>query len=93
MERFWLCHQLTFVNDHVLGAVNTAAGYLPYLEADHKDWLVMTIREDVQTPSIEINDQSAGVTQDEQIFYTIDEEDTEEQQWGSKEAIRQNRAH
>ena len=53
----------------------------------------MTIREDVQTPSIEINDQSAGVTQDEQIFYTIDEEDTEEQQWGSKEAIRQNRAH
>ena len=50
----------------------------------------MKIREDVQTLPIEINVQSAGVSQEEQIFYTNDDDETEEQYWARKEAIRKN---
>ena len=52
----------------------------------------MKIREDVQTLPIEINVQSAGVSQEEQIFYTNDDDETEEQFWARKEAIRKNPA-
>ena len=52
----------------------------------------MKIREDVQTLPIEINVQSAGVSQEEQIFYTNDDDETEEQLWARKEAIRKNPA-
>ena len=52
----------------------------------------MKIREDVQTVPIEMNVQSAGVSQEEQIFYTNDDEETEKQYWARKEAIRKNPA-
>ena len=39
-----------------------------------------------------INVQSAGVSQEEQIFYTNDDDETEEQFWARKEAIRKNPA-
>ena len=52
----------------------------------------MKIREDVQALPIEINVQSAGVSQEEQIFYTNDDDETEEQFWARKEAIRKNPA-
>ena len=52
----------------------------------------MKIREDVQTLPIKINVQSAGVSQEEQIFYTNDDDETEEQYWARKEAIRKNPA-
>ena len=52
----------------------------------------MKIREDVQTLLIEINVQSAGVSQEEQIFYTNADDETEEQYWARKEAIRKNPA-
>ena len=76
--------QFNFVIAHIPGAQNTAADYLSRLEADPK------IREDVQTLPIEINVQSAAVSQEEQIFYTNDEDETEEQYWARKEAIRKN---
>ena len=82
--------QFNFVIAHIPGAQNTAADYLSRLEADPKDKLVMKIREDVQTLPIEINVQSAGVSQEEQIFYTNDDDETEEQFWARKEAIRKN---
>ena len=84
--------QFNFVIAHIPGAQNTAADYLSQLEADPKDKLVMKIREDVQTPPIEINVQSAGVSQEEQIFYTNDDDETEEQYWTRKQAIRENPA-
>ena len=65
---------------------------MPRLEADPNHKLVMKIYEDVQTLSIEINVQSAGVSQKKQIFYTTDEGETEEQYWETKEAIRRNHA-
>ena len=52
----------------------------------------MKIREDVQTLPNEINIQSAGVSQEEQIFYTNDEGEREEQYWARKEAIRKKPA-
>ena len=52
----------------------------------------MKIREDVQTVPIEVNLQSAGVSQKEQIFYTNDDDETEEQYSARKEAIRKNPA-
>ena len=55
------------VKAHIPGAQNTVADYLSRLEADPNDNLVMKITEDVQTQPIEINVQSAGVTQEEQI--------------------------
>ena len=84
--------QFNFVIAHIPGAQNTAADYLSCLEADPKDKLVMKIREDVQTLQIEMNVQSAGVSQEEQIFYTNDDDETEEQNWARKEAIRENPA-
>ena len=84
--------QFNFVIAHIPGAQNTAADYLSRLEADPKDKLVMKIREDVQTLPIEINVQSAGVSQEEQIFYTNDDDETKEQYWARKEAIRNNPA-
>ena len=84
--------QFNFVIAHIPGSQNTAADYLSRLEADPKDKLVMKVREDVQTLSIEINVQSAGVSQEEQIFYTNDDDETEEQYWARKEAIRKNPA-
>ena len=84
--------QFNFVIAHITGAQNTAADYLSRLEADPKDKLVMKIREDVQTLPIEINVQSAGVSQEEQIFYTHDDDETEEQNRARKEAIRKNPA-
>ena len=59
------------------------------LVTDPKD-VVRKIREDVQTVLIEKSMQSAGVSQEEQIFYTNDDDDdeTKEQKWARKEAIR-----
>ena len=56
--------QFNFVKGHIPGAQKTAADYLFRLEADPKDKLVMKIREDVQILPIEINVQSAGVSQE-----------------------------
>ena len=66
--------------------------YLSRLEADPKVQLVMRIKKDVQRVPIEVNVQSAGVSQEEQIFYTNDDDETEEQLWARKTAIRQNPA-
>ena len=84
--------QFKFVIAHIPGAQNTASDYLSRLEADPKDKLVMKIREDVQTVPIEVNVQSAGVSQEEQIFYTNDDDETEEQYWARKEAVKKNPA-
>ena len=84
--------QFNFVIAHIPRAQNTAADYLSRLEADTKDKLVLKIREDVKTLPIETNVQSAGVSQEEQIFYTNDDDETEGQYWAWKEAIRKNPA-
>ena len=70
--------QFSFVIAYIPGAQNTALDSLTRLEVDRNDKLVMKIYEDVQTLPIEVNVQSAGVSIEEQNFYTNDDDETEE---------------
>ena len=47
----------------------------------------------MQTPPFEINFQLAGVTQAKQLFFTTDEDESEEQYWARKKASRRNPAN
>ena len=71
--------QFNFLIAHIPGKNNTATDYLSQLEICTKEKLILRIREDISTTPIELNVQSAGVTEEEQIFYTDDDEETEEQ--------------
>ena len=84
--------QFNFVIAHIPGTQNTAAVCLSRLEIDPRDKLVMKIRKDVQTVPSERNVQSAGVSKEEQIFNTDDDNETEEQFLARKEVIRKNPA-
>ena len=46
--------------------------------------LVLKIREDVETRPIEVNVQSAGVSEEEQVFFIEEDNETEEQIWERK---------
>ena len=48
------------------------------------------MREDISTTPIELNVQSAGVTEEEQRFYTDEDEEAEEQIWKRKQDARSN---
>ena len=54
------------------------------MEMDPIEKLVLKIREDVDTRPIEVNVQSAGVSEEEQIFFTEEDNETEEQIWERK---------
>ena len=82
--------QFSFTIAHIPGKNNTAADYLSGLEICPKEKLILRIREDISTTPIELNVQSAGVTEEEQIFYTDDDEETEEQIWKRKQDARSN---
>ena len=80
--------QFSFTIAHIPGKNNTAADYLSRLELCPKEKLVLRIREDISTTPIELNVQSAGVTEEDQIFYTEEDEETEEQIWQRKKDAR-----
>ena len=80
--------QFNFVIAHIPGKNNTAADYLSRMEMDPKEKLVLTIREDVETRPIEVNVQSAGVSEEEQVFFTEDDDETEAQIWERKNQRR-----
>ena len=46
--------------------------------------LVLKIREDVETRPIEVNVQSAGVSEEEQVFFIEEDNETEDQIWERK---------
>ena len=71
--------QFNFTIAHIPGKNNTAADYLSRLEISPKEKLILRIREDIPTTPIELHVQSAGVSEEEQIFYTEDDDETEEQ--------------
>ena len=71
--------QFNFTIAHIPGKNNTAADYLSRLDISPKEKLILRIREDIPTTSIELHVQSAGVSEEEQIFYTEDDDETEEQ--------------
>ena len=59
------------------------------MEMDPKEKLVLKIRADVETQPIEVYIQSAGVSEEEQVFFTEEDNETEEQIWEKK---RQSKA-
>ena len=54
------------------------------MELDPTEKLFLKIREDVETQPIEVNVQSAGVSEEEQVFFTEEDNETEEQIWERK---------
>ena len=76
--------QFNFTIVHIPGKNNTAADYLSRMEMDPTEKLVLKIRADVETQPIEVNVQSAGVSEEEQIFFTEEDNETEEQIWERK---------
>ena len=81
--------QFNFTIAHIPGKNNTAADYLSRMEMDPTEKLVLKIRADVETQPIEVNVQSAGVSEEEQVFFTEEDNETEEQIWERK---RQSKA-
>ena len=75
---------------HIPGKNNTAADYLSRLEIGPKEKLILRIREDISTTLIELNVQLAGVTEEDQIFYTDEGKETEEHFWKRKQDARSN---
>ena len=61
------------------GKNNTATDYLSLLEISPKEKKILRIREDIFTTPIELHVRSAGVSEEEQIFDTEDDDETEEQ--------------
>ena len=68
--------QFNFIIAHIPGKNNTAADYLSRMEMDPNEKLVLKIREDVETRPIEVNVQSAGVSEEEQFFFTEEDNET-----------------
>ena len=50
--------------------------------------MIVRIGEAISTTAVELHVQSAGVSEEEQIFYTEDDNETEEQIWQSKKEAR-----
>ena len=78
--------QFNFTIAHIPGKNNTTADYLSRLEISPKEKLILRMREDVPTKPtrvelhrIELHVHSAGVTEEEQLFYTEDYDESEEQ--------------
>ena len=76
--------QFNFTIAHIPGKNNTAAHYLSRMEMDPTEKLALKIRADVETQPIEVNVQSAGVSEEEQVFFTEEDNETEEQIWERK---------
>ena len=77
--------QINFIIAHIPGKNNTAADYLSRMEMDPTEKLVLKIREDVETRPIEVNVQSGGVSEEEQVFFTEEDNETEQQIWERKQ--------
>ena len=57
---------------------------------DPKHKLILTIREDITTKPVEVNIQSTGVAEEERIFITEDDDETEQEKWERKQRTKQN---
>ena len=88
--------QYNFVIAHVAGSMNTAAAFLSRTEVNPIEKLEMSIRNDIQTKAIEVNIQSSGIGEEEQIYILPDDELDENNIWEEKQKVRnqaQNETH
>ena len=68
--------------------MNTAADFLSRTETNPTEKMEMTLRNDIQTKAIEVNIQSSGTPEEEQIYLYPDNEIDEKILWEQKEYIR-----
>ena len=80
--------QYNFVIAHVAGSMNTAADFLSGTEVNPVEKLEMSIRNDIQTKAIEVNIQSSGIVEEEQIYILPDDEFDENKLWEEKQNVR-----
>ena len=82
--------QFNFTIAHIPGKMNTAADFLSRLEMDPNEKIILKIREDIPTKPIEVNIESTGIAQEEQVFSdpTDQQETTENELWQRKEEVR-----
>ena len=74
--------QFNFTFAHIPGKMNTAADFLSRLEIDSNEKINLKIREDIATKPIEVNIESTGISQEEQVFFdTTDEQETTEKEF------------
>ena len=71
--------QYKFVIAPVAGTMNTAADFLSRTEVDLTEKLEMTIHNDIHTKAIEVNIQSSGIVEEEEIYVLPDDESDENQ--------------
>ena len=81
--------QYNFVIAHIPGAMNTAADYLSRLEYHITEKVELEIRDDIPVQAIEVNIQSAGVSEEEVTFLEPDDPKAEEQLWKFKADMRE----
>ena len=82
--------QLIFLLAHIPGRVNTTGDILSLSEINPNEKLVFKICEDVPKQTIEVNIQSTGITQEDQVFFNTDEAElpSAEQLWQRKQEKR-----
>ena len=70
--------------------MNTAADFLSRLKMDPNEKIILKFREDSPTKPIEVNIESTGLAQEEQVFHdpTGQQETTEKELWTRKEEAR-----
>ena len=82
--------QFNFTIAHIPGKMNTAADFLSRLEMDPNEKIILKIREDIPTKPIEVNIESTGIAQEEQVFNdpADQQETTEKELWTHMEKAR-----
>ena len=68
--------------------MNTAADFLSRTEVNPVEKLEMSIRSDIQTKAIDVNIQSSGIVEEEQIYILPDDEIDENKIWEEKQNVR-----
>ena len=66
--------QNNYVIAHVAGAMNTATDFLSRTEINTTEKLEMKLRNTIQTKAVEVNIQSSGIADEEQIYLHPDDE-------------------
>ena len=82
--------QFNFTIAHIPGKMNNAADFSSHLEMDPNEKIILKIIEDIPTKPIEVNFESTGIAQKEQVFVdtTDKEQATEKDFWKRKEEAR-----
>ena len=74
----------------------TAADFLSRTEVNPTEKLEKSFRNDIHTKAIEVNIQSSGIVEEEQIYNLPDDAIEENQHWQEKQNVReqaQNETH